>query len=80
MIRDLTGRVKNCMLRWFGYIERMDGERMGRRIYNSGVEGGRGRGRPRRGWMDGVVSALRVRVLTLEQVRTIVHDTAKWRG
>ena len=49
MMRDLAGRVENCVLRWFGHLERMDGERMAKRIYGSGVVGGRGRGRPKRG-------------------------------
>ena len=30
--------------------------------------------------MDGVVSALSVRGLTLEQARVIVHDIMKWKG
>ena len=47
---------------------------MAERIYGSGVEGGLDRGRPRRGWMDGVVSALNARVLTVEQARETVHD------
>ena len=34
--------------------------KIAKRIYDSG---GRGRGRPRRGWMDEVVSALNVRGL-----------------
>ena len=33
---------------------------MAKRIYGSGVEGGRGRSRPNRRGMDGVVSAMRV--------------------
>ena len=44
VMRDLAGRVENCVLRWFGHVERMDGERMAKRIYGSGVEGRRGRG------------------------------------
>ena len=64
--RDLAGRVENCVFRWFGHVEFMDGERMARRIYGSGVEGGRGRGRPNRGWMDGVVLALRVNLIAGE--------------
>ena len=42
----------------------MDGERMAKRIYGLGVEVGQGRGRPNRGWMDGVTSALAARGLT----------------
>ena len=27
VMRDLTGRVENCVLRWFGHVEHMDGEK-----------------------------------------------------
>ena len=70
---DMAGRVGNCVLRWFGHVERMDGERMAKRIYDSGVEGRRGRGRPIMGWMEGVKTALRNRGLTLEQAREFVQ-------
>ena len=39
MIRDLAGRVENCVLRWIGHMERLDGEKMKKRIYESEVEG-----------------------------------------
>ena len=80
VMRDLAGRVESCVLRWFGHVERMDGERMAKRIYDSGVEGGRGRGRPIMGWMEGVKKALRNRGLTLEQAREYVHERSVWRG
>ena len=53
-MRDLAGRVENCVLRSFGHVERMDSERMSNWMYDSVVEGKRGRGSLRRGWMDGV--------------------------
>ena len=61
-------------------MECMDGERMAKRIYDSGVEGKRGRGRPIMGWMEGVKTALRNRGLTLEQAREYVHERSVWRG
>ena len=79
MVRDLAGRAENCVLRWFGHLERMDGERMTKRIYGPGVKGRRGRGRPNMGWMVGVKSALGARGLTLELAREIVHDRLVWR-
>ena len=53
-LSDLSGRVEKCMLRWFGHVERVDGESMVKRVYDSGVEGRWGRGIPYRGWMDRV--------------------------
>ena len=80
VIRDLADRAENCVQRWFGQVERMDVERMAKRIYVLGVEGRLGRGIPNMGWMAGVKSALRARGLTLEQTREIVHDRPVWRG
>ena len=68
-MRDLAGRAENYVLRRFGHVERMDGERMAKRIYGSEVDGRRGRGRPNTGWMTGVKSALWAKGLTLEQAR-----------
>ena len=45
-------------MRWFGHVERMDEYRMARRVLMAEVSGGRERGRPRLGWMDGVKVAL----------------------
>ena len=41
-----------------GHVERMDEYRMARRVLMAEVIGGRVRGRPRLGWMDGVKVAL----------------------
>ena len=57
----------------------MNDERMAKRVYVSGVDGRRGRGRPSRVWMDGVKEALNKRGWTLEQARTTVHDRVEWR-
>ena len=56
--RKLTSRADQRVLRWFGHLERMDEYRMARKVLISEVSGGRVRGRPRLGWMDGVKVAL----------------------
>ena len=55
----LASRTDQRLLRWFGHVERMDDFRMARRVLIAGVSGGRVRGRPRFGWMDGVKVAYR---------------------
>ena len=52
--RDLTSRADQRVFRWFGHEERMDEYRMAKRVLMAEVSGGRVRGRPRLGWMDGV--------------------------
>ena len=51
--RELASRADQRVLRWFAHVERMDDYRMARRVLIAEVSGGRVRGRPRLGWMDG---------------------------
>ena len=39
MPSNLSGRVKKCVLRLFGHVEQIDGERMMKRVNDSGVGG-----------------------------------------
>ena len=55
-------------------MERMDEYRMARRMLMAEVSGGRARGRPRLGWMDGVKVALGNRGMTLEAARQCAKD------
>ena len=50
---ELACRADQRVQRWFGNVERMDEYRMARRVLMAEVSGGRVRGRPRLGWMDG---------------------------
>ena len=42
------------------------------------VIGGRVRGRPRLGWLDGVNLALRIRGMTVEAARQCAKDRKEW--
>ena len=46
MVSDLSGRVENYVLRWFGHVKRMDGEIKVKKLYDLVVEGTRVRWRP----------------------------------
>ena len=67
--RELASRTDQRVLRWFGHVERMDDNRMVRRMLMTEVSGGRVRERPRLGWMDGVKVALGNRGMTVEAAR-----------
>ena len=56
--RELASRADQRVLKWFGHVESMDEYRMARNVSMAEVSGGRVRGRPRLGWMDGVKVAL----------------------
>ena len=71
---ELASRADQRVLRWFGHVERMDHYRMARRVLIAEVSGGRVRGRPRLGWMDGVKETLGNRGMTMEAARRCVKD------
>ena len=67
--RELASRADQRVSRWFGHAERKDEYRMARRVLMAEVSGGRVRGRPRLGWMDGVKLALGNGGMTVEAAR-----------
>merc|ERR1712237_175669 len=66
-------RMDQGVLRWFGHAERMEGERLVRRVYDSDARGMRGRGRPRKCWIDGTKEVMRRKGLDIQEARVCVH-------
>ena len=78
--KELESRADQRVLKWFGHVERMDEYRMARRVLMAEVSGGRIRGRPRLGWMDGVNVALDNRVMSVKAARQCAKDRKEWRA
>ena len=78
--RELASRANQRVLSWFGHVERMDEYCMARRVLMAEVSGGRVRGRPRIGWMDGVKVALGNRGMTVLAARLCEKDRKEWRA
>ena len=77
--RKLSERVDQRVLGWYGHMVRMNDERLTKRVWKAEASGVRMRGRPEKRWMDGVVRALGVRGLSLEQGRESASDRREWR-
>ena len=75
---ELASRADQRILRWFGHAA-MDEYRMARRMLMAEVSGGRVRGRPRLGSMDGVKVALGNIEMTVEAARQCAKDKKEWR-
>ena len=58
-----------AVLQWFGHIEKMEEERLVKKIYRADVDNNRERGKPRRRWMNGVNDCLNVRGLTIQEAK-----------
>ena len=76
----LSERVDQSVMRWYGHMERMSEERLVKRIYRAGVDGMRGRGRPRTRWHDGVRKVIGERGMTIQQAERCVQDRKKLRS
>jgi len=77
--RDLVSRCEQNVLKWYGHVMRGGEDSLAGRVIVGSVEGNRGRGRPKRRWMDGVREALERRGITGEG-RELVGDRNEWRG
>ena len=78
--RQLANRLYQRKLRWFWHVERIDEDRMTRRVLMPDVRGARELGRPMLGWMDGLNGALGSSGMTVEAARQCPKDRKKWRA
>ena len=74
-IESVTEVVSRGRLRWFGHLERMDGENWVTACRKIKVEGKVGRGRGRKTWQECVNVTMKERGLKSE----MTQDRVKWR-
>ena len=74
IVKWITGQ----RISWLGHLERMEEDRMPKKIFNQELEGTRRRGRPRKGWREKVERVLQM--LGVIRWRELVIDGEKWRG
>ena len=77
--RELAARVDMNVLRWLGHVERMDNERLLKKVMNAKVDGRSARGRPRFGWVDGVKRALNDRRMDVREASEHARNRNEWR-
>jgi hypothetical protein len=70
--------IKRQMISWLGQLERIEEDRMPKKIFTQELDGPRRRGRPRKGWREEVERDLHV--LGVRKWRELVIDRDKWRG
>ena len=72
MKKGLDERIDECMLRWFGHVERIERHMFAKRAYIGECAGSHSMGGPRKRWIDTVKKCLRKRVLDGRQARRMV--------
>ena len=61
-------------------MERMEKDRILKRVYVGECAGSRSVGRPQRRWIDAVMECLRKRGLDDRQAKRMVQERSEWRG
>jgi hypothetical protein len=69
--------VKGQRVNWLGHLERIDEDRIPKKIFTQELEGTRRRGRPRKSWKEEVEKDLQV--LGVRRWRELVADREKWK-
>jgi len=70
--------IKGQRISWLGHLERMEDDRMPKKIFTQEMVGTRRRGRPRKGWREEVERDFQV--LGVRRWRELLIDREKWRG
>jgi hypothetical protein len=69
--------IKEQGISWLGHLERMEEDRMPKKIFTQELERTKRKGRPRKGWREEVERDLQV--LGVRRLRVLVTDKTKWR-
>ena len=86
-IRELYGvrnvldeRINEGILWWFGHVERVERDRIAKRVYVGECAGSHSVDRPRKRWIDSMKDCLKKIGLDVRRARRIVQDRSEWWG
>ena len=69
MTKEVDKRIDEGVLRWFGHVERMENDRIAKRVFVGECAGSRSVGRPRKRWVDIVKNCLKKRDLDVKRAK-----------
>ena len=78
--KGVNENIREGALRWFGHMERMENDKIAKRVYAGESAGSRSVGRLRKRLIDTVEECLKKRGLDVRQARRMVHDRSVWWG
>ena len=73
-------RIDEGVLRLLAHVERIERDRIAKRVYVGEFAGRRSASRPRKRWLDTMKDCLKRRGLDVRQARRMVQDRSEWRG
>src|SRR5207245_10879753 len=76
---DLVGKIQTQRLKYFGHVDRMRAERLPYISMYGRTDGKRGRGRPRKRWLDCIEEDCNDKGLTLAEATREARDRIGWK-
>jgi hypothetical protein len=70
--------IKGQRISWMGHLERMEENRISKKIFTQELEGTKRRGRSRKAWREEVEKD--IQVLGVRRWKELVTDRTKWRA
>ena len=77
-LRVVAEGVDESVLRCFGHVERMENDRIAKRVYLGECLGSCLVGGPQKRWIDSVNNCLQKRALDVGQTRRMLYDRNEW--
>ena len=77
MRKGLDERIDEGVLQWFCHVERMERDKIAKRVYVGECVGSHSVGRLWKRWIDTVKECLKKRDLDVRQARRMVHDRSE---
>ncbi|XP_062527382.1 androgen-induced gene 1 protein isoform X2 [Bombyx mori] len=74
-VAPVTEKLRSARLGWYGHVMRRNENEVGKRVLTMNVDGYRGRGRPKKKWMDCVKNDMGKRGVSEE----MVYDRRVWK-
>ena len=78
--RNVVQKIQQRRLRYFGHVVRMDPTRYPKVAMEGSVHGQRGRGRPKKRWMDMIEQDCEMLGLDVYNAKRLAQDRAGWRN
>ena len=76
--KGLHERIDEGIQLWFGHVERMERDRVVKRVHVGECAGSHSVGRPWKRWIDTMKECLKKRRLDVRQPRRMVQDRSEW--
>ena len=78
MNKGLDERTDEGVFWWFSHVEKIESDRIAKRVYVGECAGSRSVGRLRKRWNDTVKECLKKKGLDVRQAMRMVQDRSEW--